>query len=146
MARHCSQLSLVLEGFLGTLDIHFGESQLVKLYQELHWRVPLVFSSRPLSQAFTVCTDGGKNGATVVVFSAEGTKTKITKILPCGGSAQYKEMMAVYTALQVVPEPCNLYLDSSYVMNLLPTLKRLPASTTAKGVINYQYFKFSKIR
>ena len=25
-ARHCSQLSLTLEGFLGTLDTYFGES------------------------------------------------------------------------------------------------------------------------
>ena len=94
----------------------------MKLYQELYWRVPLVFSSRPLPQAFTVCTDGRKNGATFVVFTIGGTKTKINKILPCRGSAQYKEMMALYTALQEVPEPCNLYSDSSYVVNLLPHL------------------------
>ena len=30
--------------------------------------------------------------------------------------------MAVYIALQEVPEPCNLYSDSSYVVNLLPHL------------------------
>lgn len=94
----------------------------MKLYQERHWRIPLVFSSRSLPQAFTVCTDGRKNGAAFVVFPAMGTKTKITKIPPCEGSAQYKEMMAVYIVLQEVPEPCNLYSDSSYVVNLLPLL------------------------
>ena len=31
-------------------------------------------------------------------------------------------MMAIYIALQEVPEPCNLYSDSSYVVNLLPHL------------------------
>lgn len=51
-----------------------------------------------------------------------GTNTNITKILSCEGSAQYKEMMGIYIALQKVLESCNLYLDSSYVVNLLPNL------------------------
>ena len=49
----------------------------MKLYQELHWRVPSVFS---VSQALTVSTDGRRNGAAFVVFPTVGTKTKITKI------------------------------------------------------------------
>ena len=38
------------------------ESQLLKLYQELHWNVPLVFSSMLLPQALTVYTDGRRMG------------------------------------------------------------------------------------
>lgn len=63
-------MNLNLERFLGTLDTHFGESWLVKLYQEIHWRVPLVFSSRALTQTLTAWTDGGKNAVTFVVFLA----------------------------------------------------------------------------
>lgn len=36
VTRHFSQLILVLQGFLVTLNTHFEESWLVTLYQELH--------------------------------------------------------------------------------------------------------------
>ena len=38
------------------------------------------------------------------------------------GSAQFKELFAIFMALDFIPEPFNLFSDSLYVVNLLPNL------------------------
>ena len=72
-------------------------------------------------------SDGGKNGAAVVVFQppqqSQQPDQHIRKYFgPCEGSAQFEELFAVVMVLTKVPEPMNLFSDSLYVVNLLPGL------------------------
>ena len=72
-------------------------------------------------------SDGGKNGAAVIMFQPPQQSQQPDEHIreyfgPCEGSAQFKELFAVVMVLTKVPEPMNLFSDSLYVVNLLPGL------------------------
>ena len=65
-----------------------------------------------------------KSGPAVVIYPPPRLVKQevITHFEPVIGSAQFKELYAIAMALTQVQEPMNLFSDSLYVVNLLPTL------------------------
>lgn len=122
LQRNHSRLALALEGFLGNADCHYGPHRWMSSFQQLNWRPPKLFLSAPDPKAPTIFTDGGKLGASMVIFPPKKTEPSHTLSQEIQGSAQFKELFTVALALQTVPDTFNLFSDSLYVINLLPNL------------------------
>lgn len=127
LQRNNVRVAIALEGFTGDIDCHYGPYKWMNSVGKLPWKFPTLFVPRADPSYHTAFTDGGKIGASAVIFpphpSNKGSLTPQESLThEVQGSAQFKELYAVVLALSRVEGPLNLFSDSLYVVNLLPNL------------------------
>ena len=120
-------VAIALEGFSGNIDCHYGPYKWMNSFGKLQWKIPMLFITQADPSFHTAFTDGGKVGASVVIFpphsDTDRTPTPQKSLIHLvQGSAQFKELYAVVLALSTIKGPLNLFSDSLYVVNLLPNL------------------------
>lgn len=71
------------------------------------------------SEAICLFTDVDEAGSAYVAFRGYQVTPSHQRFQPCQDFAHYKEMLAVKMELQDISEPCSIFSDSLYVVNIL---------------------------
>lgn len=115
---------MAMESFPGIVDCYYGPYKWMSSFSQLVWQPPKMFLTEADSSFPSVFTDGGKRGASMVMFPPGTSECPLAVTLfhEVQRSAQIKELYAVVLALSEIQGPLNLFSDSIYIVNLLPNL------------------------
>lgn len=114
---------IALSCYPGQLKYHLPADRLLQFLSTTSVFSSAIIATEPLANAVTIFVDADKTGHIGIYKESSKAKTTYQSHYPTK-SIQRTELKAVQLALQMFPEPCNLFTDSHYLARAVPALPR----------------------